>query len=91
LKKRAAQLTYRISALLAQFGSPITVPDIKRMIFEEDSSRLPSEYFVEILNLFNAGDDDLDDLLPVIQDAWNYLPHQSLGGRCPAELIVGAE
>ena len=85
------QLTYRISALLAKFGSPVTVPDIERMIYEEDSSRRPSEYFVEIVNLFNAGDDELGALVAVIQDAWNYLPHRSLGGRCPAEVLAGNE
>ncbi len=85
------QLTYRISALLAQFGSPVTVPDIERMIFEEDSSRHPSEYLADLLTLFKADDGDLDALVPVIQDAWNYLPHRSLGGRCPAEVMAGLE
>jgi len=83
------QLTYRISALLAQFGSPVTVPDIERLIFEEDPLRHPSEYFADLLALFKADDADLDDLLPVVQDAWNYLPHRSLDGRCPAEVIAG--
>lgn len=85
------QLTYRISALLAQFGGAVTVSDIERLIFEEDPSRHPSEYFADILTLFEANDGDLDALLPVIQDAWNYLPHQSLGGRCPAEVMAGAQ
>ncbi len=85
------QLTYRISALLAQFGSAFAVPDIERLIFEEDPSRHPSEYFADMLTLFEADDRDLDTLLPVIQDAWNYLPHQSLNGRCPAEVMAGAQ
>ena len=46
------QLTYRISALLAQLGSPVTVPDIERLIFEEDPSRHPSEYFADLLTPF---------------------------------------
>ena len=30
---------------------------------------------------------DIDDALPVIQDAWNYFPHRFLHGRCPAEVV----
>jgi hypothetical protein len=31
---------------------------------------------------------DLSLVFPVIRDAWNYFPHRSLEGRCPAELLV---
>jgi hypothetical protein len=82
-------LTYRIAAVLALFGSPLTVPDVERLIFEEDPSRHPSDYFADLLTLLKADESNLDAIYPVIQDAWNYLPHRSLGGRCPAEVMAG--
>ena len=85
------RLTYRISALLAQFNNPLTAPDIERLIYEEDLSRHASEYVADLLTLFNADDSNLDDIYPVLQDAWNYLPHRSLNGRCPAEVMADSE
>ena len=81
-------LSARISFLLERFGSAATVEDIKTMILEHDEARHPSEYFADLLMLFNAGEDDLDHLLPVVQEAWNYFPHRSLGGHCPAMAIA---
>jgi hypothetical protein len=31
-----------------------------------------------------------DQVISVIEDAWNYLPHKRLGGRSPADLMHGA-
>lgn len=77
----------RISSLLRQFDSQASVSDIEQMIFEEEDSRRPSEYLVDMLALVNAPESEIDLVIPVIQDAWNYLPHRSRGGRCPAELF----
>jgi hypothetical protein len=78
----------RILYLLVDFQSEATVDDIKRAIFEHDGIRDPNECFADLVDLFRAGEGDLDAVMPVIQDAWNYFPHRSLGGRCPAEVIV---
>jgi hypothetical protein len=49
---------------------------------------------VKIINHFIAklpgGTDDASvaDIISVIQDAWNYLPHRSLDGRSPADLMA---
>jgi hypothetical protein len=77
-------LSVRISFLLERFGSAATVEDVKKMILEHDEARHPSECFADLFVLFDAGEDDLNHLLPVIQAAWNYFPHRSLGGSCPA-------
>jgi hypothetical protein len=81
-------LSARISHLLVSFDSEATIEDVKDLILYHDGTAHPSECFADMSMLFNAGEDDLDSLLPVIQDAWNYFPHRSLGGRCPAEVMV---
>ena len=58
------------------------------MVFEHDGVTDPSECLADLLMLFNAGEDDLDHLLSVVQESWNYFPHRSLGGRCPAEVMI---
>jgi hypothetical protein len=78
----------RILYFPVSFHSEATVSDIKRLIFEHDGRANPSECFADMTELFRADEDDLDSLPPVIQDAWNYFPHRSLGGRCPAEVMV---
>lgn len=81
-------LSARILYFLVGFESDATVEDVKQQIFDHDGTTHPSECFADLLTLFHAGKDDVDSLLPVIQDAWNYFPHRSLGGQCPAEVIV---
>lgn len=82
-----AVLSARISILLERRGSKATAHDIKRLIFERDDARHPGEYFADLVTIFSASGHDLDALLPVIQDAWNYFPHRALQGRCPAEVM----
>jgi hypothetical protein len=62
------------------------VPDFERLTYDEDPTRprANSECFADLLMLFDAGEDDLNHLLPVIQEAGNHFPHHSLGGSCPA-------
>ena len=83
-----AILSARILYLLVSFESEATVEEIKQLIFEHDGQTPPSEWLVDLVDLFRAEEADVDSLLPVIQDAWNYFPHRSLGGRCPAEVMV---
>ena len=81
-------LSARILYFLVAFESEATVEDIKQLIFEHDGTTHPSELFVDLIELFRAEEAEVDSLLPVIQDAWNYFPHRSLGGRCPAEVMA---
>jgi hypothetical protein len=73
----------RISFSSLSFDSEATVEDVKQLILEHDGTTHPSECFADLLMLFNAAQDDLDSLLPVIQDAWNYFPHRSLPVAAP--------
>jgi hypothetical protein len=81
-------LSARILYLLVSFESKATVEDIKQLILEHDGQTPPSECLVDLIDLFRAEEADVDSLLPVIEDAWNYFPHPSLGGRSPTEVMV---
>ena len=84
-----AFLSASISTLLKRRGSTATVEDIEKLVLTHDTAKHPAECFAAIALTLDAGADELESLIPVIQDAWNYFPHRSLGGRCPAEIMVG--
>jgi hypothetical protein len=79
----------RLTELLVQSKSTSTPEHIKSIIYNESTKRA-SEYIADLIALFDSPQAtiDLDILLPVLQDAWNYFPHRSLGGKCPAELFL---
>ncbi|MCX6716925.1 MAG: hypothetical protein NTV72_03300 [Candidatus Taylorbacteria bacterium] len=59
------------------------VNDIKQMIFEEDNVKDLSN----IIRMFDNGNtSNLNNVLEIISDAWNYFPHMSINGKCPFEL-----
>jgi hypothetical protein len=47
-------------------------------------------YLTQLFALFATGVHriEMDTLLPVLQDVWNYFPHDSLDGRSPAEVMA---
>jgi hypothetical protein len=49
-----------------------------------------SAFFANLISLFDAPKEtmDLDAVLQVVQDAWNYCPNRSLNGQRPAELFA---
>jgi hypothetical protein len=79
----------RLMQLLEEFESDFTLGRVRNLILEADHTSF-NAYVIVMLSLFNYDDvADADDaVLQVIQDAWNYLPHRSLNGRCPAEIMM---
>jgi hypothetical protein len=53
-----------------------------------DADERPAAGFAAIALTRDAGEDELESLTPVIQDAWNYCPHRALPDRCPAEIMA---
>jgi hypothetical protein len=84
-----ATVLRRLEYQLIRFRAKASVEDIQRFIYERDEERPASEYIGQLMDVFNASDAELDDAISVVQDAWNYLPHRALGGRCPAEVMLG--
>ncbi len=88
--KHRAEIEARVSSLLTKVGSSGTLDDVKGIILNDSVSLRPSAYLVKLARLFTSPQKsvDLSLVFPVIRDAWNYFPHRSLEGRCPAELLV---
>ena len=70
-----------ISLLLDVYDSGATVEDAAKRIFEHDEATRLSECLADLLMMLNPCEEDYLSFMPVIQDAWNYFPHRSLGWR----------
>jgi hypothetical protein len=82
----------RLAALLREFGSSTTVDAYKRAIFIGPNEPNFRAYLLEALDIFGCNVDSASDvILSVIQDAWNYFPHSSLNGQCPAEIMAAGD
>lgn len=68
-------------------NSFLDVQKVMALVFEMDSSGLRT-FLAAMLTAFTCDIDDADeDTVQVIQDSWNYFPHRSFNGRCPAEVM----
>ena len=73
---------------LQKAGSFLDVEQVVCLVFESDASTAPT-FLSAMLTAFDCDVATADsEILYLIQDAWNYFPHRSLQGQCPAELRV---
>lgn len=87
---RRALIELRLLSLLQEVGSTAPLGYIKQLIFEARPTDF-SAYLTKMLEILDSGGDTTTadtGLVRVIQDAWNYFPHRSLDGHCPAELVT---
>jgi hypothetical protein len=69
--------------MLKKTKSDFTLQHVKDVIFHEEET----DDMMKIVAMFDRGGDvsELSNVLELVTDAWNYFPHQVLGGLSPAE------
>lgn len=71
----------------------LTVAMVKNWIWRENDPnplRAVHDYQQKAVSYFESVEDvDLNELLAVFSDAWNYFPHKSLDGKSPEEMAGG--
>lgn len=85
LEKRK-EIERELLAMLKETGSDFGLDDIKDVIYNEDGQ----DCLTDIIAMFDNGQGlaELENVLELVNDAWNYFPHKSLDGLCPTEKIV---
>ena len=74
-----------IVALLKKVKSDFTFEDVKDAIYNETEQG----DMTRIIAMFDTGKmDELNNILDVVTDAWNYFPHKALGGKSPKEMLL---
>jgi len=70
---------------LKEVRSDFDLEYIKQIIYEEDGT----DDLKDIIRMFDTGYGavDLQDVLELVNDAWNYFPHKILDGLSPAEKL----
>jgi len=87
--KRQREIEQDIIDMLSRAGSEFTLDDVKDVIYNEESQN----DLMKVISMFDTGKipDELENILELTNDAWNYFPHKTLKGLSPAEMMLKYE
>ena len=85
LEKRK-EIEKELLELLKETKSDFGLADIKDVIYNEEET----DDMMKVVAMFDRGGDasELSNVLELVTDAWNYFPHEVLGGISPAEKLL---
>jgi hypothetical protein len=81
--KHKQEIEQELTDMLKETGSDFSLDDIRQVIYEEEEQN----DLAKIIPMFDTGRGgvELNNIMEVVIDAWNYFPHKALGGISPAE------
>ena len=84
--ERRKEIEQELVEMLKETESDFTLDHIRDVIFHEDDN----DDMMKVVAMFDRGGDasELENVLELATDAWNYFPHKVLGGISPAEMIL---
>ncbi|MGB7293104.1 MAG: hypothetical protein WBD99_13100 [Thermodesulfobacteriota bacterium] len=85
--KRRKEIEKELLEMLKATKSDFELNDIKEIIYNEDGQ----DDLAKIIAMFDTGQyapEELQDLLELVNNAWNYFPHKIIGGFSPAEKVL---
>ena len=83
------QIEEDIIEMLKETENSFTLEHIKDVIYNEEDS----DDYQKIVAVFDNGGDisELNNILELVSNAWNYFPHKELGGLSPQEKLMEYE
>ena len=84
--QRRKEIEQELVALLKDSESDFSLEDVKEIIYNEDGQ----DSLTDIIAMFDNGLGlvELENVLEIVNEAWNYLPHKILNGLSPAEKLL---
>lgn len=84
--KKREEIEKDLLELLKENKSDFGIEDIKEIIYNEEDQ----DDLVQVIAMFDRGQGlaEMDEILEIINDAWNYFSHKSLDGLCPMEKLL---
>ena len=83
---RRKEIERELLEMLKETNSDFSLEDVKKIIYNEEDS----DDLMRIIAMFDRGGDvsELESILELANDAWNYFPHKIIGGISPAEKLL---
>jgi len=87
--QRRKEIEQELLELLKETKSDFGLDDIKEIIYNEEGQ----DDLVQVMAMLDRGQGlaEMNEILEVINDAWNYFPHKILDGLSPAEKMLEYE
>ena len=84
--ERRKEIEQELVDILKETESDFTLDHVRDVIFHEDDN----DDMMKVVAMFDRGGDasELSNVLELVTDAWNYFPHEVLGGISPAEKLL---
>src|SRR3989338_7400247 len=84
--KKRKEIEQELLNFLKETESDFGLDDIKEIIYNEEGQ----DDLMDVVMMFDNGQGagELENIMDIINDAWNYFPHKILKGLSPAEKIL---
>ena len=84
--QRCREIEQEFTDMFKETKSDFGLADIKDAIYNEEET----DEMMKVVAMFDTGQDaaELQDVLELVNDAWNYFPHKIIGGLSPVEKLL---
>ncbi|MEK7496511.1 MAG: hypothetical protein AAB657_01245 [Patescibacteria group bacterium] len=84
--ERRKNIEQEIINTLKEIKSDFSLADVQNIIYHEQDN----DDMTKVISIFDCGGDiaEMNEMLELASDAWNYFPHKVLGGISPAEVLL---
>jgi len=84
--QRRKEIEQEVKEMLKETESDFSLEHVKDAIYNEEET----DDMMKVVAMFDRGGDasELENILELATDAWNYFPHKALNGLSPAERIL---
>ena len=84
--RRRKEIEKELLDMLKETKGDFGLGEIKEIIYNEDGQ----DSLTDIIAMFDTGQGaaELQNVLELVNDAWNYFPHKVIGGISPAEKLL---
>lgn len=80
------EIEREIVDMLKEVESEFSLQDVQDAIFHEKDN----DDMMKVVSMFDRGGDasELENIIELVTDAWNYFPHKIISGISPAEVLL---
>lgn len=84
--ERRKEIEQELVDMLKEIESDFTLDHVRDAIYHEEDN----DDMMKVVAMFDRGGNtsELNNVLELVTDAWNYFPHKILGGISPAEKLL---